>query len=100
MSGRCPWYEARFLSWRLDARLIDRLLLQLVCHPGRHAVRRVHHVGVGDDVTAAVDEPAGARLDVRSRSDRTGPRPQFKVTSPRTSVVINTTAGLTRRMAS
>src|SRR5258705_7121805 len=29
-----------------------------------------------------------------------GPRPQFKVTSPRTSVVMRTTAGLTRRMAS
>src|SRR5438445_12792494 len=36
----------------------------------------------------------GARLTV------TGPRPQFKVTSPPTVVVINTTAGLTRRMAS
>ncbi len=67
--GLLPVHEPPGLQLRLDARLIDRLLLQLVRHPRREPVGRIDDVGVGDDVPAAVDEPAGARLDERSGAD-------------------------------
>src|SRR5438094_10510315 len=46
---------------------------------------RIHDVGVGDDVAATVDEPAGARLDVRGRADgdRTAPAVQGHVAAYR-----------------
>ena len=52
---------------RLDAGLVDRLLLQLVHDPRRQAVRGIDHVGVRHQPPAAVHEPPGARLDERRR---------------------------------
>ena len=63
-------HQALRLQRRLHARLIDRLLLELVQHPRRHAVDRIDDVRIGDEPAAAVDEPAGARLDERRRFDR------------------------------
>src|SRR5207253_4062659 len=65
-----PLRDAPGFELRLDARLLDRLLLQLVRDPGRQALGRIHDVRVGDDIAATVDEPAGARLDVAGRGDR------------------------------
>jgi len=57
-------------------------------------VRGLDDVRVGDEVALAVDEPAGAGLDERRGRTVTVPRPQFSVTSPRTSAVTSATGGL------
>ena len=63
---------------RIHARLVDRLLLQLVDDPRGQAVRGLDDVRVGDEVALAVDEPAGARLDERRgpHRDRAAPAVQ------------------------
>ena len=71
-------HEAPGLQRRVDAGLIDGLLLELVRDPGGQAIHGVDHVGVRDQPATPVDEPAGAGLDERRGLDDDRPLPAIE----------------------